>query len=147
MSDCCSSACQAPVLRQRPGCPRCGRESRAVSAVTLLNQLQRPWAQGLGDGPWYFCAGPDCDLVYFNAAGEGFDQARLRQPVGHKQHSEQRLLCYCFGVTLADYLADPGVRDFVLAQTKAGVCACASRNPSGRCCLADFPKPALPRER
>jgi hypothetical protein len=29
----------------------------------------------------------------------------------------------------------------VMAQTKAGLCSCDTSNPSGRCCLKDFPKP------
>jgi len=30
------------------------------------------------------------------------------------------------------------IKAFVIQQTKEGLCACESRNPSGRCCLADF---------
>jgi len=41
---------------------------------------------------------------------------------------------------MAVALADPGIRDFVVAQTRLGLCACDTRNPSGRCCLIDFPR-------
>jgi hypothetical protein len=50
------------------------------------------------------------------------------------------MLCYCFGVTKADARSDPGIKKFVMAQTKLGLCACEMRNPSGRCCLPDFPR-------
>jgi len=30
------------------------------------------------------------------------------------------------------------IKAFVVQQTKEKLCACESRNPSGRCCLADF---------
>ena len=49
------------------------------------------------------------------------------------------MLCYCFGVSRADFDRNPGTKDFVTAQTKAGLCACETSNPSGRCCLKDFP--------
>ena len=34
-------------------------------------------------------------------------------------------------------------KEFVMAQTKAQNCACEIRNPSGKCCLVDFPKGRL----
>jgi len=42
-------------------------------------------------------------------------------------------------VRLGDYQSDKRLKDFVVEQTKADVCACDIRNPSGRCCLKDFP--------
>lgn len=50
------------------------------------------------------------------------------------------LLCYCFGITWQDYFDDPAVKQYVIEQTKNGNCECASQNPSGQCCLKDFPK-------
>jgi len=50
------------------------------------------------------------------------------------------MLCYCFGVSSADFERNPATRDFVMAQTKANLCSCETSNPSGRCCLKDFPK-------
>ena len=140
MSDCCSSNCQLPTPAESHSCPQCGAKCRSVNVDTMLHQLQRPWARPLDGGPYFFCAVPGCDLVYFSPGGGQFSLADLRQPVGQKQTGDERLLCYCFGVRLQDYRVNPEVRDFVVAQTKAGVCACASRNPSGRCCLVDFSK-------
>jgi len=54
------------------------------------------------------------------------------------------MLCYCFDISEAAYriaLADgmaKAMKAFVVQQTKEGLCACESRNTSGRCCLADF---------
>jgi len=64
----------------------------------------------------------------------------MRTPVGVKEASADTLLCYCFGVSKQDFQTDPATREFVVAQTKAGLCSCDTRNPSGRCCLKDFPK-------
>ncbi len=108
--------------------------------ATVLHQLQRPWEQSPQTGSVYFCSSAGCDLVYFDAQGLRITGELLRQPVGQKQTGEARVLCYCFGVSLGDWLQNPSVRAFVMTQTKAGVCACEIRNPSGRCCLGDFPK-------
>jgi len=48
-------------------------------------------------------------------------------------------VCYCFGVSRSDFRNDPATKDYVIAQTKAGLCSCDTSNPSGRCCLKDFP--------
>ena len=140
MTDCCSISCEAPVSPQRRDCPQCGAVCKAVGHVTVLHQVRRPWEQSLQVEPYYFCSSADCDLVYFNAEGARFVREQVRQPVGQKQTGKARLLCYCFGVSLGDWLQDRGVREFVIAQTKAGACACETRNPSGRCGLGDFPK-------
>jgi hypothetical protein len=62
-----------------------------------------------------------------------------KQDQTHPNHGD--LLCYCFGISREDFKRDPGLRDFVVAKTKAGECSCETKNPSGRCCLKDFPKP------
>ena len=79
-------------------------------------------------------------MVYFSDNGETYTTGDLREAIGQKQTGAEKTLCYCFGVTLGDYQADPAVKDYVTAQTKAGECACDTRNPSGKCCLKDFPK-------
>jgi hypothetical protein len=53
-----------------------------------------------------------------------------------------RTLCYCFDIRfsdLSDAAAAKQCREFVINQTRNKVCACEQRNPSGRCCLRDFP--------
>jgi len=82
----------------------------------------------------------DCDAVYFGEDGSVLGMGEIRGEIGQKRSGLDRLLCYCFGVTQGDAEADPSAKAFVVQQTKQGVCACDSRNPSGRCCLKDFPK-------
>ncbi len=50
------------------------------------------------------------------------------------------MLCYCFGITKQDYKNDPSLRNYVIEQTRLGNCSCSTENPSGQCCLKDFPK-------
>jgi hypothetical protein len=55
-------------------------------------------------------------------------------------------VCYCFDISMADIEAarkendGDACRQFVIQQTKASTCDCETRNPSGKCCLGDFPK-------
>lgn len=91
-------------------------------------------------GRYFFCDDPACDVVYFGGDGVTIRKSQLRTRVGVKESSADALVCYCFGVTMADALNDPAIRDFVVAQTKRGLCSCETSNPSGRCCLKDFPK-------
>ncbi len=57
---------------------------------------------------------------------------------------ENNQLCYCFDINAAQYSAAllaneaEAIKNFVNQQTQTGACACETRNPSGRCCLADF---------
>ena len=68
------------------------------------------------------------------------ERAVLSTVVGCKQQSGSAMLCYSYGVTRADTQAVPQIRAFVVEQTPQQLCACETRNPSGRCCLADFPR-------
>jgi len=137
---CCSSEGRAPP---RLACPACGNSAEGVSHTTLLHQLRNPLHTELCDAPYYFCATADCDTVYFNAAAEQFSRDALRQPVGQKSHQADHLLCYCFDIRYGEIADSKRARlcyDFVVQQTAAKRCACEQRNPSGKCCLRDFPR-------
>jgi len=103
---------------------------------TLLHHVRFPENQSLLNEHYFYCANEGCEAVYFS---ENHHVARdiVRKPTAH-------MLCYCFDISQSAYRAalhaDMGepIKNFVVQQTQAGLCACASRNPSGRCCLADF---------
>lgn len=138
--NCCVPADQPPV---RVACPGCQQPAETVSASTLLHQLARPWQRSLGDQQYYFCAQPGCELVYFDNAESRFGSEALRQPVGQKATDESRTLCYCFDIRhsdLTDAEAATQCRDFVIEKTRSKLCSCETHNPSGRCCLRDFPR-------
>lgn len=141
MSCHCCATPEAPP-RRRP-CPGCGEPGEAVGATTLLHQLRTPWRQPLDAGPYYFCNQSSCAVVYFSGAGQRFATTALRQPVGQKSSDEGRTLCYCFDIRYSDLSDEASARqcrEFVIAQTRQKVCACTERNPSGHCCLRDFPR-------
>lgn len=140
MSDSC---CSGKAASQQLACPGCGGSAATVPAVTLQHQLTQPWRLHLDADHFFFCEQTGCDVVYFSAGGTVFHTDALRQPVGQKSTRQDRMLCYCFDIRYSD-LADAETarkcRDYVINETRADHCACEQRNPSGRCCLRDFPK-------
>ena len=138
---CCSSSECADGHPGKWRCPANGREYPEVSARTIVHHIKDAWDWQSTADRYFFCDDPECDVVYFGEDGSTILKSRLRTRVGVKEDSGGAPLCYCFGVRKEDLRRNPAIRDFVLAQTKAGSCSCDTRNPSGRCCLKDFPKP------
>lgn len=139
MSDCCSSCSETSAPRKYK-CPVNGAEGVEVSLQTILHHLRTPWNWTAKPQGYYFCADPECDVVYFGEDGSTLLRADLRTTVGVKESSPDAPLCYCFGVARSDALSDSSVKEFVVQKTKEGLCSCETSNPSGRCCLKDFPR-------
>jgi Zinc binding domain len=140
MAECCSSfECKAePPKKHR--CPANGVEYTEVSARTISHHIKHSWNWSGKGRRYYFCDDPECDVVYFGDDDSVIPKSQLRTHLGVKDSTDDALVCYCFGVTKSDARSDPGIRNFVVAQTKLGLCSCDTRNPSGRCCLIDFPR-------
>jgi len=136
VSDCCSSSGAIP---KKYRCPVCDRENSEVSVTTILHHIKTPWQWLLKDQGHYFCDNPECTVVYFAQDNTVFNTEALRTIVGIKSQAKDALICYCFGVSI-DACNQPEARGFVIKQTRLHNCACAIRNPSGRCCLKDFPE-------
>ncbi|BAO44703.1 putative iron-sulfur cluster-binding metallochaperone [Thiolapillus brandeum] len=129
--------CTTPATAKHP-CPHCGQPGNSVDERTLLHHLKAPW-DWMPQDAW-FCENPNCGAIYFLADGNILEQADLRTPVGIKNPGEDALLCYCFGIDRKTLAARPALKDFVIERTRNSQCDCAIRNPSGRCCLKDFPR-------
>lgn len=139
MSDCCSESMEE--FPKSHVCPVDGKAYGLVSANTIKHHLKAPWAwQGKNQG-YYYCSDPDCRVVYFGQDGSVIDKQAIRTVIGAKESSMNALICYCYGVSKAEAQSDPRIREFVVEETRRRRCACETRNPSGRCCLADFPRP------
>jgi hypothetical protein len=139
MNDCCSSICDS-THQNKHRCPINGRDYSEVSLRTITHHIKESWHWQPSAKRYYFCDDPVCAVVYFGDDGSTILKSQLLTRVGVKELSDDSLLCYCFAVTKGDFRTDPTTKDFVLAQTKAGQCSCDTSNPSGRCCLKDFPK-------
>lgn len=116
-------------------CPCCGGRGRRVPGVTLLALVAAPPPDTSG---WRFCGTPRCEVVYFGPRGEPLRRDSLRVRVGQKEDAPDRPLCYCFGHSAADILADPrGVSDAIKARCRLGQDRCEETNPKGSCCLGE----------
>jgi len=142
MGECCSSSGSDSTHPNKLRCPINGKECAEVSVRTVVHQINDAWTWQPTGHRYFFCDDPACEIVYFGDDGSTILKSQLRRRVGQKDSSDEGLLCYCFGVTKQDFKNNPATRDFVVAQTKTGQCSCDTSNPSGRCCLKDFPRPA-----
>lgn len=86
----------------------------------------------------YFCGNRDCEISYFNPEGNRYSLIVLRPETRTALANE--MICYCYGIDKETALNEPDAKVFVIEQTRSRACACESRNPSGRCCLKDFPQ-------
>jgi hypothetical protein len=113
-----------------------------VSARTITHHIKESWSWQPTGQRYFYCDDPGCEVIYFGDDGSMILKSQLRTQLGVKETLDEGLLCYCFGITKRDFLNNPATRDFVVAKTKAGKCSCDTANPSGHCCLKDFPKRA-----
>jgi hypothetical protein len=136
-----TQCCDSHQIRKVAVCPVNGKTYREVGLPTVLHHTRKPWAHQLSAQHYYFCTDPHCDVVYFGDDDSLITRREIRGPIGQKSTSPHRIICYCFDINLSDIkLCPEHCRQFVAEQTRQGVCDCATRNPSGKCCLRDFPK-------
>lgn len=139
MSDCCSSS---PLEKPKKYlCPINGKEYKTVSIKTIQHQIKQPWHWQAKEQAYFFCDDPGCDVVYFGEDQSLIKKSALRSRVGIKEGKADSMICYCFDVRNKDYLNNKSIKAYVTEQTKNKTCDCEFRNPSGKCCLKDFPGP------
>jgi len=141
MLECGSSSGNDSTHPKKQRCPVNGQKCSEVSVRTIAHHIKEAWAWQPTAHRYFVCDDPACEVVYFGDDGSTILKSQLRTQLGPKETSEDGLLCYCFGITRRDFQRNPSARDYVVEQTKAGQCSCETSNPSGRCCLKDFPTP------
>jgi len=140
MSDCCTSTQATQQGPKRHTCPQNGKDYLDVPFATVLHHIKTPWRFDLKDQSYYFCDDPNCDVVYFGLNNTTIKKSLLRTQIGIKETSDSALICYCFDISKAEAKSNKQAKDFVIEQTKNSICSCSTSNPSGRCCLKDFPR-------
>jgi len=135
MTDCCTSACETKSGTGKLACPACGEKCLPVSLKAMLHHITQPWAYPFSDEQYYYCSNSGCDVVYFSATNKLVHNSAIRSP-----DKDEDLICFCFGVTRSEVTINKDIKDFVVTQTKHSMCSCETANPSGRCCLKNFPK-------
>ncbi len=141
MSNCCCPPKAEPATTSP--CPVSGARGSAIEAITVKALLTESALRRFLPGEYRFCPDPDCDVVYFNAAGQRFTTGDVRVPVWQKLPFGDRPICYCFGESEASMRSDVAsgggtrVIERVREHIAAARCACDVRNPRGACCLGD----------
>lgn len=138
MSNCCSQTASKNKSPRIHTCPINHHDYVNVPLKTILHHIKDSWNTNLKEQGYYFCNDPDCDVVYFGEDGSIIKKTELRTKVFSKKKNDA-LICHCFGVSMFDATRNPEIKKFVNQQTKIGNCSCETSNPSGRCCLKDFP--------
>ncbi|VAX00874.1 hypothetical protein MNBD_GAMMA22-939 [hydrothermal vent metagenome] len=141
MSDCCSPKLTT-TKHQKLSCPLCHVKCKLVTKKTVLLHLVFPLNLDTPSENFYHCSNSECDTIYFLENGTSYNISQVRD----KLEIQQGWLCYCFDISKQQYqhALDTGtaseIKDFVIKQTQSHLCACDIRNPSGKCCLAEFKK-------
>ena len=145
-------------------CPSCQQQGKKVKPRTVYALLKPEYRQEVvgydpseedacgckpahGNTGYRFCDSPTCEVVYFSeTSGQVFNKSQLRVPVGVKETSGERPLCYCFGYSVANIkeeLRTQGRSDAladIRQKMKDPGCRCETENPSGSCCLGSVAK-------
>lgn len=125
-------------------CPRSGTKGKPVETSTVKAILTEQALRRVASSEHRFCSDPDCEVVYFDDAGNHYTTADVRVPVWQKAPFGARMVCYCFGENEADIRAEieqaghSGAVARVRRHIEADRCACEIRNPRGVCCLGDL---------
>lgn len=154
------------TMDKRLHCPSCNKKAKRVSAVTLRALLKDQFVTEISSGDysccgpndegctpitedtgWRFCDAPACDVVYFSEEKDtSFTKSQLKVPVGVKETSGERPLCYCFGHSVASIKQELRTKEHsdaledIRAKMKDPGCHCETSNPSGSCCLGSVTK-------
>lgn len=141
MSYCCSHTENETVAKspRKQPCPINQQDYILVSVKTVLHHIKNSWSANLKEQGYYFCDDPECDVVYFGEDGSVIKKTALRTKISHQEKDDNALICYCFDISKVSVKNDSEIKNFVIQQTKMGNCSCETSNPSGRCCLKDFP--------
>lgn len=125
------------VKDKKRACPQCEHICWPAPMRTLLHHVPFPENQNILEGHYFFCAEQSCEVGYFSR-----DDMIAKNKLRVFQTPSQAMLCYCFDISVQAYQtalqqqSADGIKDFILEQTKEGLCACEVKNPSARCCWA-----------
>lgn len=124
-------------------CPRCEAKGRAIESVTLEAQVVPDRLAQLAEHEsWRLCTSDSCEVVYFRN-DEVVVLGETRGAPFHKSEDPQRLVCFCFGHSVAELEADVAankastIQASIKDECKAGRDDCQRKNPQGRCCLGN----------
>jgi hypothetical protein len=129
----------------RPLCPGCGTRGETVAAATvralLASSSECPEPDSHG---FWFCTSRLCNVAYFTSSGWSADKSALTTRIGCKETLDPIPVCYCWHHTRQDIINDfrrhgrSVILERVQSLLQSGECRCETKNPTGRCCLAEM---------
>lgn len=125
-------------------CPQCNSKGKNIDNATIKSLISVSLHR-VEDVKHFFCATPDCTVVYFaEDKSETFFTHDLRERVYQKEpDADDVWVCYCFFHSLGDIHASMTedeqsvIVDDINDGIQRGHCACDWRNPQGNCCLGN----------
>lgn len=124
-------------------CPQCDARGRTITPVTLEAQVVPARLDRLAEHEgWRVCLSVSCEVVYFRD-DEVVVLGETRGVPFNKSEDPVRLVCFCFGHTVAAVEAEVAasgtsvIGASIKAECKAGHDDCERKNPQGRCCLGN----------
>ncbi len=141
---CCliSEVTEAPP---RADCPESGTSSRKIQHRTIEHLVKPELVAQILASQYYYCAAPDCPVVYFSPDGaRKFTTEDLQVAVLAKDPGKDVNVCYCYDWTrgrIEDEIRETGVSTAsrkVAEKVGASLCECDIKNPKGTCCLRDL---------
>jgi len=134
------------MTMKKESCPKCGESGKPVGEITLNTLLKDNEKERIGNGPYFFCQSPSCDLVYFDEAGDSlFKKDALTVRVGIKETEAPRHVCYCFDHTIEEIdeqvtaTGESSVLDDIAIRMREA-CWCETKSPMGSCCMSTVSK-------
>jgi hypothetical protein len=127
---CCCDSKEVTIKR----CPVCDNESLEVSKKTMESLLNKDRISKISDNQYYFCAEPDCEIVYFDGK-DRFYKKDLKISIDDK-------VCFCFDISKDEIgkIGKEKVLEKIRDNMKEKGCNCETNNPSGRCCTTQIEK-------
>jgi bacterioferritin-associated ferredoxin len=143
MNCCNSNTCKNEFNKL---CPICSEKAQPVKNITIKNMVIENELNRVGEQDYYICLNTKCEVVYFNAEANTFNQQQVKVPIWYKEGANPKYACYCSKVTeedIIDAVVNQGARNMKAVTEVTGAMKqgkCLTNNPIGKCCHQEVQK-------
>lgn len=126
-------------------CPGCGEKGVRVKAGTVRYLLKNEHRGDAVEKIYGLCLAPQCDVAWYaQDSSHHFTTSQTDTPIWTKADAETVYACYCNEITkdmVDEAVARKGLRTMeeIVGHYRGQMqMACATKNPTGRCCEEHF---------